>query len=148
MLPNLLSPQLLPMPIPQASFSAAPPPQLCSVPSSQACSSLSQPLKRPQHLPQLVLDMWAKDPCPRHWSFWTPPSPSSSQRCSQLRAQEQRRGFPDRALGVGGIPRESGEGRGGPRATLNEARSKRECDQQRGMSRGKRVWTEAPLTNQ
>lgn len=61
-------------------------------------------------LPQLALDRLARGPSGRHCSSCsrTRPSPSSSQRRSQCRAQEQFRRFPDSTL------RRGHGGRAGP----------------------------------
>ena len=107
-LPLPLNLQFLPALCPSPPFRARPPsPAQCPPPRGALFPSPSHHL---QHLPQLALDMRARGPCPGHCSFCsrTPPRPSSSQRCSQSRAQEQCRGFPDRTLVGVGEERESG----------------------------------------
>lgn len=90
---------------------------------------LPSPLRHLPHLPQLALANRARGPCPGHCSFWarTPPSPSSSQRSSQCRAQEQRRGFPARTLWARGTLREPGWAGWARGATENKVSHKREC---------------------
>lgn len=132
-MPPALSPpsnRLLPMPVPQPLSALASQALLDALfPSTWPFPSLFYHL---QHLPQLVLDKRTRGPCPGHRSFCsrTLPSPSSSQRSSQCRAQEQSRGFPDRTLEDVGDTKRGREGAGvGPeepprmRATVSGVQS-------------------------